>query len=404
MDGERSGDGRIIRAEGHVKPRVLAEIVEHIRKIFRLARDKAVAHAGREHQLCEGGYHFLAADPDRDALSLGKADVVAPFLVEACEQLVLGLSLDVQAENIARLDGLKVLAALLAAEAELMQHGGKGGIGRGHVGVDFDDVGPVALCKLLCACEQLGKRLAVVQVADRAAAAVHEAPADAGDLARHEGERALDFAVCAADGDGVPLPHGLLQTPETALGKIALRVGLDKGFVFGKRFVCDEFVHVGPRYTYIIIVSKTVCAGISLIIQSIIPHLPVVCKGYGIFFARLRHNSRKWRDDGAGRCDPGAFCGRGRSGGADGVRRRQLAHGLFSRRADLRRRHRGTGHPAAAGKSAGGDDAGASASGGDGRGLVRGRLACRGRGECGGKARERLLRGRVSGRSGGTLL
>ena len=55
----------------------------------------------------------------------------------------------------------------------------------------------------------------------------------------------------SADGNGVPLPHRLLLAPEIALGEVALRVGLDKGFVFRNRFFGDEFVHVDPRYTFI---------------------------------------------------------------------------------------------------------------------------------------------------------
>ena len=134
VDGERSSDGRTLRVEGHIQPRVFTQIVKHIRKILRLAGDEAVAHAGGEHQLGEGGHHLLAADPDAHALALGKADVIAPFLMEAREKLLLGLALDVQAEHIARLDGLEILAALLAAEAEALKHFGEDGVGGGDVG------------------------------------------------------------------------------------------------------------------------------------------------------------------------------------------------------------------------------------------------------------------------------
>ena len=90
-------------------------------------------------------------------------------------------------------------------------------IGGGNVGVDLDDVGFIFLCKRLRPVQQLREGLVVVQIADRAAAAVHEAPADAGDLAGHEGQRTLELPIRSADGNGVPLPHRLLLAPEIAL-------------------------------------------------------------------------------------------------------------------------------------------------------------------------------------------
>ena len=121
-------------------------------------------------------------------------------------------------------------------------------IGRRYVGVDFDDVGAVLLCQRLCALDELGERLAVVQIAHGAAAAVHERAAHHGHGSRHEREGAFDFAVFAAHGDGLPAPHGLLFAPEDALGKIALRVRLHKGFVFRKRFFRNDLVHDTAPY------------------------------------------------------------------------------------------------------------------------------------------------------------
>ncbi len=161
VDGERARDRRSLRVKGHIEPRMLAEIVEHIRKILRLAGDEAVAHAGREHQVGERRDHLLAADLHGHALALGQTDVVAPFLVEGRHELVLGLALDVQAEDVAGLDGLKVLAALLAAEAERAHHFGERRVGRGDVRVDLDDVGLLLFREGLRALEQLRKRLPV---------------------------------------------------------------------------------------------------------------------------------------------------------------------------------------------------------------------------------------------------
>ena len=152
---------------------MLAEVIEHGRKVFRLSGDEAVAHAGREHEIGKCGNHFLAADPDGHTLALGKADVVAPFLVEVCEELFLGFAFDVQAEDVAGLDGFEVFAALLGFEAEALEHGGEGGVGRGNVGVDFDDVRFVFFRQSLCTVKKLREGLTVIQIAHGAAAAVH---------------------------------------------------------------------------------------------------------------------------------------------------------------------------------------------------------------------------------------
>ena len=161
MDGERARDRRSLRVKGHVEPRVLAEVIEHIRKILRLAGDEAVAHAGREHQVGERRDHLLAADLHGHALALGQADVVAPFLMEGGHELVLGLALDIQAEDVAGLDGLKILAALLAPEAERAHHFRERRVGGGDVGVDLDDVGLLLLGEGLRTLEQLCKGLPV---------------------------------------------------------------------------------------------------------------------------------------------------------------------------------------------------------------------------------------------------
>ena len=165
--------------------------------------------------------------------------------MEGRHELVFRFALDVQAEDVARLDGLEILAALLAPEAERLHKRGKRRVARRHVRVELDDVGLIFFCQLLRTLEQLGERLAVVQIADRPAAAVHQRPADAGHPARHQGQRALDLSALAAHGDGVPRPHGLLFGPETALRKMALRMALQKRLVFRKRLVGNQFIHGG---------------------------------------------------------------------------------------------------------------------------------------------------------------
>ena len=162
MDGEGAGNRGIVGVERHIEPGMLAEIVEHCRKVFGLAGHEAVAHAGCEHQIGERGDHLLAADADRDALALGEADVIAPFLVEIRKKLLFRLSFDVQAEDVARLDCLEVFAAFFGAEAEALEHGRKGSVARRNVGVDFDDVGFVFLCQHLRAVQKLRKCLAVI--------------------------------------------------------------------------------------------------------------------------------------------------------------------------------------------------------------------------------------------------
>ena len=152
---------------------MLTEVIEHGRKVLGLSGDEAVSNAGREHEIGKCGNHFLAADPDGHTLTLGKADVVAPFLVEVCQKFFLGFALDVQAEDVAGLDGLEIFATLLGLEAEALEHGGKGGVGRGNVGVDFDDVGFVRFRQGFRAVKKLREGLAVVEVAHRAAAAIH---------------------------------------------------------------------------------------------------------------------------------------------------------------------------------------------------------------------------------------
>ena len=101
------------------------------------------------------------------------ADVVAPFLVEICEELVFGFAFDIQAEDVAGLDGLEVFAAFLGLEAEALEHGGEGGVGRGNVGVNFDDVGFIFFGQGFRAVKKLREGLAVIKVAHGGAAAVH---------------------------------------------------------------------------------------------------------------------------------------------------------------------------------------------------------------------------------------
>ena len=243
-DRERACNRRPLGVKRHIEPRVLAKVVEHRGEIFGLSRDEAVTHAGRQHEFGERGHHFLPADLHGHALARSEADVVAPLLVEPRHDLVLGLPLDVQAEDVARLDGLEVFAALLAPEAEAAEHLGKGRVGRGHVRVDLDDVSLFLLRESLRALQQLGKRLPVVQIADRRAAAVHQRPPNAGHLPRHQRHRPFDFAIFTAHGDGVPVPHGLLLAPEPALGKVALRMRLDKRLIFRDLFLRDDLVHI----------------------------------------------------------------------------------------------------------------------------------------------------------------
>ena len=93
--------------------------------------------------------------------------------MEVCQKFFLGFALDVQAEDVAGLDGLEVFAALLGFEAEALEHGGEGGVGRGNVGVDFDDVRFVFFRQSLCTVKKLREGLTVIQIAHGAAAAVH---------------------------------------------------------------------------------------------------------------------------------------------------------------------------------------------------------------------------------------
>ena len=93
--------------------------------------------------------------------------------MEVCQKFFLGFALDVQAEDVAGLDGLEVFAAFLGLETEALEHGGEGGVGRGNVGVDFDDVGFVRFRQGFRAVKKLREGLTVVEVAHRAAAAIH---------------------------------------------------------------------------------------------------------------------------------------------------------------------------------------------------------------------------------------
>ena len=242
MDGQSAGDGAAF-VEGHVQSAVLAQVVQHVGKVLRLAGDEAVPHAGGEHQIGEGGNHLLAADLHLHALFLRHADVVAPLLVEARHDLLLGLALHVEAEDVPGLDGLEVLAALLVFKAEALEHVGEGGVGRGDVGVNFDNVGMILLGQRLGAGQQLGEGLPVVEIAHGAAAAVHQRAPHKGHLADHHRQGTLDFPVSSPDGDGLPDPHGLLLAPEVALGEIPLGMGLDKGFIFPQGLLGNQFVH-----------------------------------------------------------------------------------------------------------------------------------------------------------------
>ena len=105
-------------------------------------------------------------------------------------------------------------------------------------------IGFLLLRKGLRALQQLGKRLPVVQIADRRAAAVHQRPANAGHLPRHQRHRPFDFAIFTAHGDGVPVPHRLLLAPVPSLGKVALRMRLDKRLIFRDLLLRDDLVHI----------------------------------------------------------------------------------------------------------------------------------------------------------------
>ena len=93
--------------------------------------------------------------------------------MEICEELVFGFAFDIQAEDVAGLDGLEVFAAFLGLETEALEHGREGSVGRGNVGVDFDDVRFVFFRQSLRTVKKLREGLAVVEVAHRAAAAIH---------------------------------------------------------------------------------------------------------------------------------------------------------------------------------------------------------------------------------------
>ena len=56
------------------------------------------------------------------------------------QRLDHGLALDVQAEDVAGLDGLKILAALLAPEAERLHERGECRVARRHVRVELDNI------------------------------------------------------------------------------------------------------------------------------------------------------------------------------------------------------------------------------------------------------------------------
>ena len=93
--------------------------------------------------------------------------------MEVCEELFLGFALDIQAEDVAGLDGFEIFATLLDLEAEALEHGGEGGVGRGNVGVNFDDVGFIFFGQGFRAVKKLREGLAVIKVAHGAAAAIH---------------------------------------------------------------------------------------------------------------------------------------------------------------------------------------------------------------------------------------
>ena len=148
----------------------------------------------------------------------------------------------------------------------------------------------ILLCQHASALDELLHGCAVMRIANRTAAAVHESSADTGDLARHDGKASADSAVFAAHGDGVPLPHGLLLAPEIALGEVSLGVGLDKGFVFRKRFFGNEFVHA-VRSTSIYCITRAVSRKKAKMVSNILPYLCRICKCCRIVFPAWRHNN-----------------------------------------------------------------------------------------------------------------
>ena len=211
---------------------MLTQIIQHRCKILRLPGHKPVANAGNQHQLCKGRDHLLPANPDLDTLAGRQADVIAGLLMEGGQQLVVRLALQVQAEDIARLDGFKCRAGMPAAEASILHHLGKDGVVRGDVRVHFDHVAVILPGKCPQRCDQLLKRRRIVHIAHRAAAAVHHPVRQARDLANQRRDGALDLPVLPPAGDGPPEPHRLLLGPVRALGKIPLGVALVKGLKF----------------------------------------------------------------------------------------------------------------------------------------------------------------------------
>ena len=242
VDGQGAGDGLPLM-EGHIQAALVAQIVQHGGKILRRTGGKIVADAGLHHDAGKIRHHFLAAEPDLHALFHRQTDIIAPFLMERGHEFFLVSAVQIEAEYVFRLDGLKILSRVAGAEAEVRQQFGKFRVAGGHVRVDLDDIGLFLLRKSPGRRHQLAEGGAVVQIADGATAGVHHLFAHHGHFPDQKGDTALDFSRLVAADDGLPLPGRLLLCPEDALGKMALGVALDKGFIFGQVRFVDIFRH-----------------------------------------------------------------------------------------------------------------------------------------------------------------
>ena len=116
-------------------------------------------------------------------------------------------------------------------------------VGR-HIRVYLDDIGFFFLRKLLRSGHQLAKGLAVVQIAHRPAAGIQNRLADNWHFTNQKSNTPLDLPIRTAAENRAPCPCGFLLCPQDALGKMPLRMALNKRFVFRKVRFVDILYHI----------------------------------------------------------------------------------------------------------------------------------------------------------------
>ena len=161
---------------------------------------------------------------------------------------LLGVHLgDVQTEHEIRLNALKVLAVAGGIfKAQMLQLLDKFLILNRNVRINLEHVRMILLRQYASALDELFHGCAVMRIANRTAAAVHQCPRHMRQVADEHGERAADCAVLVANDDCFPLPVILQVRPLLGLREMAKRVAHIKGFVFSQRIIIYKFKHFHP--------------------------------------------------------------------------------------------------------------------------------------------------------------